>query len=194
MQTRRRGSDLTSAVYAAVLAELAETSVEELTFERIAARAGAGKASLYKRWATIDEIVLAAMVDAEQGAPELHHEPTGDLRTDLVAILTAFGTSLGEMRGRALWPVMTQREKHQDLYDKARALLVLPRQALLRRAFEHAAERGDIDRTVITPRLLSAGPRFLILEQADKARVTRRDVEALVDEIILPAAQRERTR
>lgn len=185
---------MTSAVYAAVLAELAETSVEELTFERIAARAGAGKASLYKRWATIDEIILAAMVDAEQGAPELDHEPTGDLRTDLVAILSGFAKSLGEVRGRALWPVMTQRERHQDLYVKARELLVLPRQALLRMAFQQAAERGDIDSTVITPRLLSTGPRSVILEHADKGRVTRRDVEALVDEIILPAAQRERTR
>jgi AcrR family transcriptional regulator len=194
MQTRRRGSNLTSAVYAAALAELAETSVEELTFERIAARAGAGKASLYKRWATTDEIVLDAMVDAEQRAPELHHEPTGDLRTDLVAILTGFATSLGDVRGRALWPVMAQREKHQDLYDKARTLLVLPRQALLRRAFQQAAARGDIDPTVITPRLISTGPRFLILEHAEQGRVTHRDVEALVEEIILPAAQRERTR
>jgi AcrR family transcriptional regulator len=194
MQTRRRGSNLTSAVYAAVLAELAESSVEDVTFERIAARAGAGKASLYKRWATTDEIILASMEDAEQRAPELHHEPTGDLRTDLVAILTGFATSLGEVRGRALWPVMAQREKHQDLYDKARALLMLPRQALLRNAFQQAAERGDIDRAAITSRLLSTGPRFLILEHADKGRVSPRDVEALIDEIILPAAQREGTR
>jgi AcrR family transcriptional regulator len=114
-------------VYAAALAELAETSVEALTFERIAARAGAGKASLYKRWPTTDEIVLAAIEDAEQRAPELHHEPTGSLRKDLVAILTGFAASLGEMRGRALWPVMAQREKHQDLYDKDRATFSAPR-------------------------------------------------------------------
>lgn len=192
IQTRRRGSALTSAVYAAALAELAETSVEELTFERIAARAGAGKASLYKRWQTTDAIILAALEDAQAQAPELHHTPTGDLRTDLVAILTGFASGLGELRGRALRPVMVQREKHPDLYDRARSLLVLPRQALLRRAFEQAAERGDIDPRVITPRLISTGPRFLILEYADLGPVMRRGVEALVDEIILPAAHRER--
>lgn len=190
VETRRRGTNLTSAVYAAALAELAETSVEELTFERIAARAGAGKASLYKRWPTTDAIVLAALEDADHHAPELRHEPTGDLRRDLIAILTGFVSGLDELRGRALRPVMVQREKHPALYDRARELLVLPRQALLRRAFEQAAERGEIDPAAITPRLISTGPRFLIIEHADLGPPSRHDVENLIDEILLPAAHR----
>lgn len=55
---RRRGTKLTHAIYLATLNELAETSFEELSFDRIAIRAGAGKASLYRRWSSPKELLL----------------------------------------------------------------------------------------------------------------------------------------
>ncbi|MBN6751633.1 MULTISPECIES: TetR family transcriptional regulator [Actinomycetes] len=48
MTTRRRGALLTRAIYRATLEELAESNLDKLAFDRIAARASAGKASLYR--------------------------------------------------------------------------------------------------------------------------------------------------
>lgn len=47
--TRRRGESLVRAIHLAALCELADTSLEELSFDKIAARAGTGKAVLYRR-------------------------------------------------------------------------------------------------------------------------------------------------
>ena len=44
--------------------EVAEVGFEAATMESIAARASAGKASLYKRWASLDALVLDALAEA----------------------------------------------------------------------------------------------------------------------------------
>ena len=56
---RRRGSALEDAILDAVVEILAESGYSELNFEAVAQRAGAGKASIYRRWGTRVEVQLA---------------------------------------------------------------------------------------------------------------------------------------
>jgi AcrR family transcriptional regulator len=58
---RRRGDVLNSAIFEATLDELAEVGYPKLTMERVAARAGASKASVYRRWPSRMELVLDAV-------------------------------------------------------------------------------------------------------------------------------------
>jgi hypothetical protein len=81
---RRRGTKLTHAIYLATLNELAETSFEELSFDRIAIRAGAGKASLYRRWSSPKELLLEALTDPSAGFGTPRPPDTGSVRSDAV--------------------------------------------------------------------------------------------------------------
>ena len=76
--------DKTDAIVAAFYDELAESGHEKLTMDRVAARAGVGKAALYRRWRSKEQMIaelVAAMGDDEDApAPDL-----GSLRDDLYA-------------------------------------------------------------------------------------------------------------
>ena len=184
--TRRRGPALTGAIFEATLRELAETSFEELSFDRIAARAGTGKAALYRRWRTPAELVLAALADPETGFDETPPPATGTLRDDLVEILIGFARILDTLPGQALWPLLTQRHRHPELYTRVRELVVLPRQRLLLTLLAAAAERGEIRADAISPRLAGAGPRLVMASYLDLGTLPLAEVEAIVDEAVLP--------
>ena len=81
---RPRDPRLDEAVVAATLQLLAEEGYAQLTVERIAARAGVGKASLYRRWPDKVSIVLEAV----SRNPERPSAPdTGSLRGDALSYL-----------------------------------------------------------------------------------------------------------
>ncbi|NDA59993.1 MAG: TetR/AcrR family transcriptional regulator, partial [Actinobacteria bacterium] len=48
--SRRTGDELIQAVHAAALAEISENGLRGASMDRIAKRAGTGKAALYRRW------------------------------------------------------------------------------------------------------------------------------------------------
>src|SRR6516165_7314933 len=77
--------DKTDAIVAAFYDELADSGADGLTMDRIAARAGVGKAALYRRWPSKDRM-LAELVAGlgGDGEPPTDH---GNLREDLVAYL-----------------------------------------------------------------------------------------------------------
>lgn len=78
--------DKTDAIVAAFYDELAEGGHDRLNMDRVAARAGVGKAALYRRWRSKGEMLaeLVAMVgaDEEKPVPDL-----GSLRDDLYALI-----------------------------------------------------------------------------------------------------------
>jgi AcrR family transcriptional regulator len=184
--TRRRGAELTRAIYLTTLTELADSSFEELSFDKIAAKAGAGKASLYRRWSTPAELVLAALTDPVTGFEETPEPRTGFLRSDLITLLTGFARELDEPRGRALRPLITQRPRHPELYERLFKLLVRPRQELLLNVLRAAAERGEADPLAVKRRIAAVGPRLVIAEHIHSGSVPAREVEAIVDEVLLP--------
>src|SRR5690242_13798225 len=59
--TRRRGQDLETAILDATLDLLAEHGVGALTMEGVAAAAHTGKASVYRRWPSKEDLLVDAM-------------------------------------------------------------------------------------------------------------------------------------
>ncbi|MEV4897159.1 helix-turn-helix domain-containing protein, partial [Nonomuraea sp. NPDC055795] len=84
-QPRRRGEALHAAIFQATLDELAEVGYAKLTMERVAERARTGKASLYRRWPTRLELVMAAVYSVLPDPSDV--ADTGSLRGDLLALL-----------------------------------------------------------------------------------------------------------
>ena len=76
--------DKTDAIVAAFYDELAEGGHERLTMDRVAARAGVGKAALYRRWRSKEQMIaeLVATLGGDEGTPA---PDLGSLRDDLHA-------------------------------------------------------------------------------------------------------------
>lgn len=186
--TRRRGESLVRAIHLATLQELADTSLEELSFDKIAARAGTGKAGLYRRWQTPAELVLDALTDPGAGFGAAPRPDTGSLRTDLIEVLRDYARALDEPRGRALRPLMTQRPRHPELYAEVYRLIVQPRLEATLGILRAAAERGEAAAEAVTERVASVGTWLVVMMHMSEGPVPDAEIEALVDEILLPLA------
>lgn len=185
--TRRRGEELTGAIYRATLDELARTSFEELTFEKVAAAAGTGKAALYRRWSEPAELVLAALGDAAAGFGHVPDPPhTGTLRGDLIELLTHLARTLDEPHGRALRPLIAHRHRHPELFERVHGIVVRPHLELLLAVLRDATARGEATQERVTERVASVGPRMITLQAWEHDVVNPDEVEAVVDEILLP--------
>lgn len=185
--TRRRGTSLTHAIYLTTLRELADNGFDKLSFDKIAASAGTGKASLYRRWSTPAELVLAALTDPVSGFGEPAEPDTGTLRGDLVFLLNALARTVAEQpHGRAFLPLITQRPRHAELYANVRRLVIEPRRRQIMNILRAAADRGEIDPAVVTPLVAAVGPSLVISALMDHDRVSAAEVDAIVDQVLMP--------
>lgn len=90
----------------ATVAELVEGGWDAVTHARVAARAGYAKATLYAHWP--DRLALVRDAFAAFGGMP-HHEPTGELRADLVGELTSFRAAMVEHRLDRALVVLAER-------------------------------------------------------------------------------------
>src|SRR6202050_2032008 len=80
-----RSEQAEHAIIEATLDLFAEQGFEGVCVEAVAARAGVGKATIYRRWPNKEELLLAALGALKSPYPE----PKGaSARDDLVALLT----------------------------------------------------------------------------------------------------------
>lgn len=158
-QPRRRGEALNAAIFQATLDELAEVGYAGLTMERVAERARASKASLYRRWPSRIELAMDAVYHA---LPDPASPPdTGSLRGDLLATLRRNAELLAGPAGEAMRGLLSEA-----LGDEARASRIRQNsQGATRRTMQEIANRavarGEIEPAAITPRRLDAGPAIL---------------------------------
>nr|WP_255426831.1 TetR/AcrR family transcriptional regulator [Pseudonocardia sp. C8] len=176
---------MNAAIFEATLDELAAGGYARLTMERVAERAGAGKASLYRRWPNRAGLVMDAVYHLLP-SPE-HPEDTGSLRGDLLALFRSIAGSLDGPAGEAfrglLSEVLTSPETAAEVRAGARGTGV----AVMRVVAGRAVERGEIDATSVTPCRLEAGValmrhRFLMAGTP----ITDAAIVEIVDEVVLP--------
>ena len=83
---RPRSEEAHQAILDATLELLAETGYSALTVEGVAQRAGVGKATIYRRWAS----KLPLVVEAFRQLPGLEEVDTGNLVDDLQQMLRSY--------------------------------------------------------------------------------------------------------
>lgn len=128
----------------------------ELTFDEVAERAGVGRTSVFRRYATKQELVLSA---AEQLTIERIEVPdTGSLRGDLTAVVHAVYRVFGETSTRTLARhalVATLREQSGAVVTRT---MLDRRLSLVTGLLERAVARGELagtDRARLVADLLS---------------------------------------
>ena len=186
---RRRGAALHRAIFDAALAIVAEDGYAGLSMERVAARAGTGKASLYRRWDGLPALVLDAVRDAMPGPGRL--PDTGSLRGDALAVMTLAAEQLRGPVGAALRGLLGDALRDPDP-DRLVAMSRGSALSMMRTIAERAAARGECPPSALTERRLEAGPallrmRFLLGPELLDAEF----LEGVVDDVVLPLLTRE---
>lgn len=181
---RRRGDALNAAILTATLAELTEGGYANLTMERVAERAKASKASLYRRWSSRAELAMQAVYHAlpDPASPV----DTGSLRGDLLALLRRHAELLDGPAGEAMRGVLSEALADADRAAELRQLSQGAGRQAMREITRRAAERGEICRE-ITPRQLDAG-LALLRQQFLHTGAPLPDtlVVEIVDEVLVP--------
>src|SRR3712207_2742373 len=89
---RPRDPSRDGVIRAAILRLLAEVGYSALTMDAVAAEAGVGKATIYRRWRTKEELVVDTVseLNREFAVPA----DTGSVEGDLRAIMHLVGTTI----------------------------------------------------------------------------------------------------
>jgi AcrR family transcriptional regulator len=169
---------------AVTLRLLQERGYERLTLDEVASAGRASKATMYRRWPTKAELVLAAFIEGIQQDAE--PPDTGALRGDLVAL----GDMIcGHTREHAatMRAVLGELSRIPALHTALTRFLA-GRHTMLEHIMNRAIGRGEIDSAAIDPDLWDVLPAYLIYRAVIQNRPpTRKTVRSLVDEVILPA-------
>lgn len=181
---RRRGEVLNTAILEAALAELAEVGYPQLSMERVAERARASKASLYRRWPSKIQLVMDAVYHV---LPEPESAPdTGSLRGDLLAMLRGAAEELAGPAGEAMRGLVSDALRDPRWAAEVRSFARGRTAETMRVILNRAAERGEVDAGSITPRQLDAGHAVLRFHFLTTGCVPDSVVVEVVDEVILP--------
>ncbi|WP_163507472.1 TetR-like C-terminal domain-containing protein [Fodinicola acaciae] len=183
---RRRGTSLEAAIHAAVFEELAEAGHGGLTLEKVAARARTSRSSLYRRWSSLDELILAAIQNALPDLPTPADD--GDIRAELVGVLDKMAQALAGPVGRALASILTDLTRSTTLHAAVREKIIAPRLRAVHAILERAASRGEIRPGAATPFVVQAGPSIVVQNVLLQGlRLSTKDIEDIVDQVVLPA-------
>jgi AcrR family transcriptional regulator len=142
--SRRRNLDTSRdrALLDATLTVLAESGYGGLTTAAVAARAGASTATLYRRWSSKENLVIAA---ASTFAPELATSPsTGTLHGDLRALLRDVAIALSGAGGRLIRALIGEAAHNLGLADALATVFLTPVRRRVDESVERAVNRGQI--------------------------------------------------
>ena len=147
---RPRDPGADEAILTATLDLLAEHGYAGVSTDRIAAAAGVGKATIYRRWGSKDEILVAAGQSLARGVPA---PDTGSLRDDLTHIAKGLATVFAHPRTARLVAALAERMLHDEqLATALRSGFLAERRDAARGALERARTRGEV-RSDVDPEL-----------------------------------------
>jgi AcrR family transcriptional regulator len=143
----RRGRPRSDAVHRRILDAtrelLAEEGFSRLLLEHVAARAGVGKATIYRRWSSRE--ALCGELLAELATPHLAVAETGDTRSELLAAVVNPTLAItGTPFGPVIRALLSQIAVNRTLGDPFRATVVRTRREEVARVIARGIARGDL--------------------------------------------------
>jgi AcrR family transcriptional regulator len=187
---RRRNRSLDAVILNATLAGVADVGYDRMTMDDVAARAGVGKAAIYRRWGSKAELVAHAVAHWRREHGPYEAIDTGSLRTDIETLIQAVPqysendiSTIKVILGVATAAV-------QDTVLAAAIddfVLSTPRQ-LLRTILDRAVTRGEI----AAGRDLSLLPDIVLglnmVRMVSGRPIDRVFVRRVLEDVILPLA------
>ncbi|HMK11445.1 MAG TPA: TetR/AcrR family transcriptional regulator [Acidimicrobiales bacterium] len=160
---RRTGRPRDPACDQAILRATREVFAEEgyagVSVEGIAARAGVGKATIYRRYSTKAHLVVEAIRDGaavEDFAPD-----TGDLRADLLTMMQPLASALRGENAKLLTTFAMERMRNPELAEEFNRSIIGRKREHVRQLVAGAAARGELRPGADVDLIAEALPAFL---------------------------------
>jgi AcrR family transcriptional regulator len=181
---RPRKPETDAAILEAVLEVFAVFGYEGMSVEAVAAKSGVGKTTIYRRWPSKDDLIIAAIQDIMIA---VEPEVTGDLRQNLVAMVSGALGFMKTSKAGLIFPRMCGEVAGQTpLGHRYVETVIGPRRKVVRDVLKRAIEvgelRSDIDVALMADLLV--GPIIMrkILGELDQSPTNT--AEQLVDSLL----------
>ncbi|ROQ38256.1 TetR family transcriptional regulator [Frondihabitans sp. PhB188] len=185
---RKRDHTRDPEILSAAIDVLAEEGYDGMTMEMVAARAKAGKATVYRRWGSKSELVIEAIACMKRGvAPETLPD-TGTLRGDLLALIRPHSIDDADKKLKVMAGIVSLIARSPEMSDAVNAAMVEPRAKINRVLFQRAIDRGEISADCDVEALSLISPSMAAYRTlVQRKPVDREFLVSLVDSVILPA-------
>jgi AcrR family transcriptional regulator len=185
---RPRNAQVDEAILDAVILLLGEgQSAAAISIEAVAAKAGVGKATIYRRWPNKEALLVDAVGSMKGPLPE----PEGkSVRDDLVMLIAANRTSRAKRFGKVTACLLPEFGRDDEMNQMFQAV-VEPRRDVMRRVLRRGVETGELraDLDVELTLLMLSGPSMVQNMLNWNPRVPEQGfAESLVDAVLRGAA------
>jgi|CZKT01.1.fsa_nt_gi AcrR family transcriptional regulator len=186
---RPRSEDAERAIIDAALSLFAEAGPDGLCIEKVAARAGVGKATIYRRWAGKEDLLLDALAALRVPLPE----PAGkSVRSDLIALLEAMcDESADPRRARQFALLHGEGAKYPRLMARYTETVVEPRREVVRSVLRRGIGTGELREQIdVEAALFMLSGAVLIRSRFGPGQIEDGYAQRVVDQLLRGLAPR----
>ena len=186
---RPRSEQAEQAIIEATLDLFAEQGFEGVCVEAVAARAGVGKATIYRRWPNKEELLLAAFGSLKSPFPE----PEGvSVRDDLLAMVEVMCADKADPRKAGRYALLLgEGEKYPRLMARYKETVVEPRREAMRTVIRRGIQTGELrPDTDVEIAMLTLTGACMAQDQSARERLDDEFATRLVDGLLLGVSAR----
>jgi AcrR family transcriptional regulator len=171
---------------------ISERVYERVTIDEVAARTGRAKTTLYRRWPTKDDLVLAAIRSIGR-PPEIDQPPDrGNLRADLLAVIDSPWLGGPDRRVLIFAGLASAARSSAALAETIRLEVTEPYVEIYRQILERAISTGDAPETLaarvpLLAELIPAMSNHRL--NASGGPIPRAFFVSLIDDVLIPASK-----
>ncbi|MGW1885435.1 TetR/AcrR family transcriptional regulator [Streptomyces sp. NPDC001970] len=187
MSCRRRGPVLERAILDAALDQLSTVGWNGLTMEGVAAGARTGKAAVYRRWPSKEDLVADAL---QAGIPSLGDAPDhGSVREDLYQLCRRVRAAMYSKPGYALRSVL--HECDTSTAERFHALIlsgvIEPSIRLFEEVVHRGIARGDVRADATGSLVCDVIPAMMMYRsKVCGSEWGDADIAAMIDQVMVP--------
>ena len=184
---RPRDGRVDQAIVETTLALLAEVGPTALSVEEVASRAGVSKATIYRRFPTKDDLVVAALASLNESL--MAGAVDGPVRDVLVTLVTAWWEQNADSRSGQLFPrVLAHAKSNPRMFCSFYDQVIEPRRdvyrAVIGRGIEAGELRSDTDIELLTTLIIASSVYTLQIRASGRDALPGVGPAELVDGIL----------
>lgn len=186
---RPRSVQADRAIIEATLEVFAESGAEGLCIEKVAAKAGVGKATIYRRWPGKEDLLLDAVSAMMSPLPK----PKGEsVREDLAALVDAIGKESSDpRRARQFALLLGEGAAYPRLLERYVETVVEPRREVVRGVLRRGVATGELrEETNVEVAVDMLTGAVLARPRTGRDRADRGYARRVVDELLIGLASR----
>jgi AcrR family transcriptional regulator len=191
---RRRGAALEDAIRQAAFDELSTAGYTAFSVEAVAARARTGKASIYRRWPTKQELVMDAVLTVLPTPADCGVELELDDSVSTVEALYGIARAIGEVLTSAAGDVM-RTIKFEAASDPELAALIdqrfqAPRRAAMLALLRRGVDRGEVRSEAATQLVADVLPAILMYRAIMlREELGEPEIRQIMEQVLIPLVE-----